>query len=142
MSTPADLPADPPAPSFPATIAKPTLVEHRETGTRFILLGTGYGLALDTQPGLLFPVEKKPCDMMVCVCDVHGELGWLPSMSVRVVQVGGVDPSAVEGLAEFDEMHFPEPTKPSAEDVELRCVECDRPLVGKVCASCETRPLL
>ncbi|MEM8997943.1 MAG: hypothetical protein AAGF23_24390 [Acidobacteriota bacterium] len=74
MSKPADLPA----PSFPATTAAPTLVEHRETGTRFILLGTGYGLALDTRPGLFTQIEKKPCDMMVCVCDARGEMAGYP----------------------------------------------------------------
>ncbi|MEM8997942.1 MAG: hypothetical protein AAGF23_24385, partial [Acidobacteriota bacterium] len=53
--------------------------------------------------------------------------------------MGGVDPSSVVGLSEFDEMHFPAP-EPPAEADELRCVECDRRLIGPVCTFCETRP--
>ena len=74
-----------------------TLLRHKETGERFVLVGTGLGASATARPGLLFgnvaPVEEESMTTAVAVCDASGTIRWIRSSSLTVLSVDGVAPS-------------------------------------------------
>ena len=76
-----------------------TIVEEVTTRNRYVLIGAGFGAynAVSAHPllGALSPQREQGEYTMVCVCDAHGQVGWLYSDSVRVVSVDGQQPAAL-----------------------------------------------
>lgn len=75
------------------SISTATIVQHKTTGKRFVLLGAGFGAYQSKKPNWFFGDLMADTDegqyLMVCVCNEHGEVGWLKSSTVKVVSVGG-----------------------------------------------------
>ena len=73
-----------------------TIVEHTQTGERFILAGTGYGAFQSTRPSLFFgnwvPSEDSGDVAVVAVCNREGLIGWIDSTELLVVEVDGKSP--------------------------------------------------
>ncbi len=123
-----------------AIASVPVLLQHQETGARFLLIGTGYGLAANSRPrfGVFRNVDKAQ-HKMVCVCDTNGEIDWLPSRSVRIISIAGVAPSSVKGLSAFADLHpmVTSITAPRPSDEHMICAQCSRPLVDRICSHCD-----
>lgn len=78
-----------------------TIVEHIESGGRYVLLGAGYGMYRSATGcplgGDLAPkVESGTADVLA-VCDAEGVVGWFSSKLCRIVSVDGEEPGAVLG---------------------------------------------
>jgi len=73
------------------------LLRHKETGERFVLVGTGLGTSATARPGLLFgnlaPSEEESMTTAVAVCDGTGTIRWVRSTSLSVISVDGIPPS-------------------------------------------------
>jgi hypothetical protein len=79
-----------------------TIIEHLVTGNEYILLGVGLGI----DPGNLSTRFLKTfLPNKVAVCDRSGQLFWLPSSEVIVVEIDGQKPTEL----------LPEPEKVTAE---------------------------
>ena len=70
-----------------------TIVRHKESGERFVLLGSGFGAYQSKKPNWFFGDLIADTDegqhAMVCVCDSMGEIGWIESSAVVVESVDG-----------------------------------------------------
>ncbi len=75
------------------------IVKHIESGEKYILLGTGFGAFKATRPSLFFgnlaPTEETGQVTMVAVCNSQGQIGWMHSDELQVVQVDAKSPSEV-----------------------------------------------
>ena len=75
------------------------IVEHREDGQRFVLVGTGFGAFLATRPswflGNLSPEEESGEVSVVAICEAQGDIGWFDSQKLRGVSIDGEPPSSV-----------------------------------------------
>jgi hypothetical protein len=73
------------------------IVKHIESGEKFILLGTGFGAFKATRPSLFFgnlaPTEEAGQVTMVAVCNSQGQIGWIHSDELQVVEVDGKAPA-------------------------------------------------
>ena len=73
------------------------IVEHRESGERFVVLGAGYGMWASARPnrvfGDLFANDQSGTQEGVCVSDAAGNIGWLSPREVKLVRVGGASPA-------------------------------------------------
>ena len=73
-----------------------TIVRHISSGQRYILLGTGFGAYKATRPSLFFgnwaPAEETGQVTTVAVCNAQGQIGWIHSDELEVVEVDGVAP--------------------------------------------------
>ncbi len=70
-----------------------TIVKHNQTGKRYYLLGTGFGVFQSSKPNvflgnLLADVEEGEY-ALVCVCNSKGEVLWLDATQVTVVSIDG-----------------------------------------------------
>ncbi|MDX9912183.1 MAG: hypothetical protein RBS39_10155 [Phycisphaerales bacterium] len=78
-----------------------TIIEHRPTGRRYILLGAGYGVWASSRPnrvlGDLFAHDRSGENHMLYVCDADGDVFWLHPNEARVVEVDGRAPGGVLG---------------------------------------------
>lgn len=78
-----------------------TIVQHKESGERFVLLGTGLGMTATARPSLLFgvlsPAEEESVTTAVAVCDGTGAIRWVRSSSLTVVSVDGKAPAEILG---------------------------------------------
>ena len=76
-----------------------TIMEHIETGKKYILLGTGFGEYKAIRPSLMLgnlaPIEKEGISPMVAVCNGSGKILWISSSEMKVVQVDGKKPEEV-----------------------------------------------
>jgi len=80
----------------------PIFVEHKETHDLFVLISGGYGAFQSAVLREIGGVEKSSeTELMVCVCDRNGELGWLFSNSVRVIHVDGTNIEDLFDLGAF-----------------------------------------
>lgn len=77
----------------------PTYVEHKKTGDFFILIGSGYAAFQSDESGL--NSNKQGTFQMVSLCDKNGNLGWISSDKIRVINVDGIDLSEMKDLGEF-----------------------------------------
>ena len=72
-----------------------TIVTHSQTGSKYILLGSGFGAFQSKKPnwflGDLMADTTEGQYAMVCVCDKDGKIGWLESSEVVVESVDGQD---------------------------------------------------
>ena len=69
------------------------IVETKHNHKRYLLIGTGYGEYESATPnfflGNLLPSINHGKVKLVCVCDKGGEIGWIPSDEVIVIEVDG-----------------------------------------------------
>lgn len=79
----------------------PIFVEHKESGELFVLIGSGFGAFQSARQGEMSPNEGN--FPMICVADRKGNLGWLRSESVKVINIDGTDIKDLEDLGEFNE---------------------------------------
>ena len=72
------------------------IVKHIESGEKYLLLGTGFGAYKATRPsvffGSLLPKEEAGQVTMVAVSNAQGQIGWIHSNELQVVQVDGISP--------------------------------------------------
>ena len=73
-----------------------TIVMHKASGTKYVLLGTGFGAFKASRPSVFFgnllPDEESGELTMVAVCDSKGNIGWIHSEELIVVEVDGKAP--------------------------------------------------
>lgn len=73
-----------------------TIVRHKATGERFVLLGAGYGAYKSARPhgllGNVAPVEEGGTVRAVLVCDAEGVLSWIESAHLETVTIDGRSP--------------------------------------------------
>lgn len=83
--------------------AMAVIVEHNETGERFVLVGSGLGMTASARPSLFFgdllPTEEESTTVACAVCDSEGQIRWIRSASLTVVTIDGSSPSALLGRA-------------------------------------------
>ncbi len=76
-----------------------TIVKHRRTAGRYVLLGTGFGAYKATRPGVIFgnllPAEDAGEVTMAAVCDADGRIGWTASDDLQVVEIEGRSPADI-----------------------------------------------
>jgi hypothetical protein len=79
----------------------PTVVVHRSTGQRYVLIGTGFAATETALPGMFLgnlspEIETKACGM-VAVCDGSGTIYWRNSTDFVVAEVDGHPPFQILG---------------------------------------------
>jgi hypothetical protein len=76
-----------------------TIVRHKETEKRYILLGSGLGIYQSKNPGfvlsVLFPKTEQGGAVAICVCDEQGDVRWFDSSDIVVETVDGQDPHSL-----------------------------------------------
>ncbi|WP_068773419.1 hypothetical protein [Paenibacillus sp. FJAT-26967] len=123
-----------------------TVVLHKVTGKVYLLLGTGYGAYYSESPsfigGALFPHERSGEIPVAAVCGEDGEIEWMYTDDLQVVEVDGIRVSEIYGriqgkyvlvtaAAGHDETQEEEPEYEN-------CPGCDRvvPSTVRVCPGC------
>lgn len=70
-----------------------TIISHKKTGQRYVLLGTGFGAFQSKKPNWFFGDLMSDTEegqyAMLCVCTPNGEIGWIQSADAEVVSVDG-----------------------------------------------------
>ena len=73
------------------------IVQHIKSDEKYILLGTGFGAFKATRPSLFFgnlaPAEEAGQVTMVALCNNQGQIGWVHSDELQVVEVDGKSPT-------------------------------------------------
>ena len=73
-----------------------TIVQHRQSGERWVLIGTGFGMFETARPhwvwGDASPVKEGGQVAMVAVANSDGIVGWFPSEQLQVIEVDGKPP--------------------------------------------------
>jgi len=77
------------------------VVRHKDSGDRYIVIGSGFGAFKASRPGVFFgnwnPVEESGEIPVVLVCNASGETAWIKSAMLEVVSVDGLSPGQVLG---------------------------------------------
>jgi hypothetical protein len=77
------------------------IVRQKDTGDRYILIGSGFGAFKASRPGVFFgnwnPIEESGEIPVVLVCNSSGATTWIKSALLEVVSVDGLAPSQVLG---------------------------------------------
>ena len=70
-----------------------TIVQHKKSGKKYVLLGSGFGAFQSKKPnwflGDLMADVSEGQFAMVCVVDSDNAIGWIESSQVVVVSVDG-----------------------------------------------------
>ncbi len=74
-----------------------TIVRHRESGERFVFLGSGYGVHKSYKPqmqilGALLSSKESGEIFVACLCKADGAITWELSAELEVESVDGVAP--------------------------------------------------
>ncbi len=76
-----------------------TVVLHKGTGKKYVLVGTGFGAFQSKKPnwllGDLMADTSEGKHAMACVCDTNGKLRWVDSAYLSVVSIDGETPTAL-----------------------------------------------
>jgi hypothetical protein len=76
-----------------------TIVVHRATGHRYILVGTGYGATETAAPNALFGDLKLDIVTkfygVVALCDASGNIAWSDSREFIVSEIDGESPAQI-----------------------------------------------
>ena len=76
------------------------IVKDKNTHKNYILLGTGFGAYKAVRPsffgGNLFPHEEEGTIATVAVCDFKGDIIWIDSNDLQVIEVDGVKVSEID----------------------------------------------
>jgi hypothetical protein len=79
------------------------IVEHSESGARYVLVGTGFGIFRTAKPswffGNLVPDKTSGERSVVAVCDEDGTIRWFKFQELVVVSIDGEAPGRVLGSA-------------------------------------------
>jgi hypothetical protein len=80
-----------------------TIVAHRQSGQRFIVIGSGFTAFTEMKPKW-FTYRTQPADMtgqmtLIACCGPDGSIGWFWSQELVVVEVDGVSPAQALGAA-------------------------------------------
>ncbi|QUI20790.1 hypothetical protein HZI73_00015 [Vallitalea pronyensis] len=70
------------------------IVKDKKTHRKYILLGTGFAAYKAVRPSLLggnfFPHEEEGTIATVAVCDAQGNILWVDSNNLQVIEVDGI----------------------------------------------------
>jgi len=76
------------------------IIQHIISGEKAVLIGTGFGAFSALRPsmfwGNLDPQKESGTVGAVCVCDKRGNIRWVKSKSIRVVEIDGKPPQSFE----------------------------------------------
>lgn len=77
-----------------------TIVLHKPTNRKLILIGTGYELPrkanhLEPLYGSLHRSRSNPSIEMITVCDSEGHISFIPSDELIVIEIDGVSPGQI-----------------------------------------------
>lgn len=76
------------------------IVKDKNTQKKYILLGTGFGTYKAVRPSLfggnLLPHEEEGTIATVAVCDSKGDIIWIDSDALQVIEVDGVKISEID----------------------------------------------
>lgn len=111
------------------------IVIHKESETKYILIGTGYGTYVksdaSTAFGFLLPYEENGELPVAAVCDSDGFISWFPTNELRVLQVDGME--LVDIYSKIENIDY----KP-VQKIE-KCPACghEASMDDKICSSCK-----
>lgn len=84
-----------------------TIVLHRKSGRRFVLLGTGFGAYKSARPsvfgGNLFPREEEGRMPLAAVCDKNGLIEWFYTDELIVEEVDGQKVADITQISSFND---------------------------------------
>ncbi|MCC5910916.1 MAG: hypothetical protein JJT76_10820 [Clostridiaceae bacterium] len=76
------------------------IVKDKNTNKTYILLGTGFGAYRAVSPsffgGNLFPHEEEGTIATVAVCDSKGDIIWINSDDLQVIEIDGAKVSEID----------------------------------------------
>jgi hypothetical protein len=79
------------------SLQMPVIVRHKESGHKYILVGTGFGKHLSVKESEMFRSPQITGDTdelkMVAVCEDSGDIRWVNSEEIRVVEIDGHTPA-------------------------------------------------
>jgi len=117
------------------------IVRHKSTQKNYILLGTGFGAYKAVRPsffgGNLFPHEEEGTIATVAVCDKTGNIIWINSDDLQVIEIDGVDISEID-LPESDTSRENQDEEKKALNHYEVCPACGTKVVEdeQYCISC------
>lgn len=110
------------------------IVQHKKTKKKLVLLGVGYGAYKSSRPGFfggnLFPNEEEGSVKAVSVCDKEGNILWISSDMIKVIEVDGVKINELSILLVENKDEYNGKSKSVSicpgcnEEVSLYCKEC------------------
>lgn len=110
------------------------IVEHKATGQRAVLLGSGFGAYAATRPsywwGNIDPHKENGVISTVAICGQDGAIRWVQTEEVVVVEIDG------QPVSNFDVAH-----ELGTQNIKTTCERCKRPLdIGdNLCKNCGLR---
>ncbi|WDV45742.1 hypothetical protein PV797_19955 [Clostridiaceae bacterium M8S5] len=116
------------------------IVENKANKERYFLLGAGLGMYKATRPsyfgGNIFPHEEEGTVKTVAVCDVDGDIFFIDSNEIRVVEIDDVN---IETFR--DKPHFKSKKRKLENPLAEKCPGCDTVLKSEeeFCHSCGLR---
>jgi len=82
-----------------------TIVKHRKTGTRALLIGTGFGAHASSRPdlwtGTLMAHKESGTVRTVAICGKNGAVRWVNSSEIIVVEIDGIPVSDFDVAAKI-----------------------------------------
>jgi hypothetical protein len=112
-----------------------TIVKHKTTGHKYILVGTGYGMyQSEAASSLFFSSLEQGTFPMAAVTDGHGDILWMQTDELRVLEVDGIK------VNEFISFIKEEKTeKVQIKEKMEACPACGATVSSndRVCPSCE-----
>ncbi len=109
------------------------VVKNKENNRKYILLGTGFGAYKAVRPsffgGNLLPHEEEGTITIVAVCNYKGDIIWIESDKLQVIEVDGIKISELDIYNE------------DKNNEELRCPACGSKVNKKqiYCSACGLR---
>lgn len=104
-----------------------TIVKHRNTGQKYVLIGTGFGAYKAVAPsffgGNLFPNEEEGTIAMVAVCDSNGDISWINSEYLQVVEIDEIKISQIDLSETFESENNLNISKDKLKSIEF-CPTC------------------
>lgn len=97
-------------------------VLHKPTGQAYVLIGTGFGTYKSSTPSFLgcdlFPKIDQGDIAVAAVCDRRGQIVWLPTDELQVLEVDGIRIGGyfLDGLNDAAEPNSIEAEPEQAED--------------------------
>lgn len=77
----------------------PIIVKHKKSNHHYILIGTSQSYYKDSMPsffgGVLFPNEEEGEFKLAAICNDKGEIGWVPTAELIVVEVDKIKPMEI-----------------------------------------------
>lgn len=111
-----------------------TIVKHKSTGHKYILIGTGYGMyQSDGASSLFFSSLQQGTFPMAAVTDGRGDILWIQTDELRVLEVDGMKVSELTSL--LKEVRS---AKGQIKEKPEICPACGAPVLStdRICPSC------